>query len=161
MSITDVIAACALVLSMLSLYLQWKDKQPRLKIRLQVVGRSLPVGPPDPQGQFSQQEVPMLCIHLANPTDAPIPVTAVQIRVNHKTPIALQEFHLLGTPQPQCVAKPHDAREYYVRGKELAGDLDKVGIRGHFHAVVEIHDEFDRTYSSKLTSLSTEELAET
>jgi len=71
---TTTIASVALILSLLSLYLQWRKTRPQLRVSLAVHPLALPL--PSDEG-VRPQNVPSVIIHIANPSDSAVHIRHV------------------------------------------------------------------------------------
>jgi hypothetical protein len=154
MGITDIIAFLALLLSSFSLYLQWREKRPLLKVEATQGKKSLPILS-DRAGGFVDVAVPVLYIYLSNPKEKEVRLSKYYILPKRGLQIEMKPFSPISS-----VVGPGRRQEPVIRGKELFEDLTKQGISGDIEARIEIQDEVGNRYKAKGIKINVQELEE-
>jgi|SRR5215471_13496635 len=144
--ITDVVAPLALALSALSLYLQWKHTRVRLKVRPSI-GIDYIRFKLDGAGGYVGKDLPVLRIHLANPTENPIHIKGVYVAFK-KWEVELKHVK----DNRISPVEPHRDSDFVASGnhvfhileREDYKDKDKVRIK------IKVYDEIGTVFTSKL-----------
>jgi hypothetical protein len=148
--ITTTIATVALLLSVLNLYLQWKEKKPLLKVAATVTTKEFPVLP-DSTGQSPPtKEFRVLSVYLSNPSEKAIHVRAINLVPSFGSQIELKEYNALYVAvfTPFAI-ESYRGREFIVRGQWLAEELQKHGHSSNVRCIVEVNDDVGKQYKSK------------
>jgi hypothetical protein len=87
--ITCIISISALGLASYSLYLQRKDKKPRLKLHIETDKQNVYLGKKNEMGFSVEELVEVLIIHAANPTDKQINVETIHFKAEKYPSIAV------------------------------------------------------------------------
>jgi hypothetical protein len=95
-------------------------------------------------------EVPSLVVHLANPGETPVNVSALYLVSSMASPVELKEHHAMhGEYQTPFTVEPQGGHDVHVRGKTLLGKFDWGSPPTTFRARVYVHDEVRRIHKSK------------
>ncbi|HBB95908.1 MAG TPA: hypothetical protein DC054_11005 [Blastocatellia bacterium] len=113
-----IISSLALALSMTSLYLQRRDKRPRLKLDLERKRRDLEVSETDERGFFKVVETDVMEVRAANPTDKQINILSIEFE-----PEGCKAFSV---PLNSTISEipSHEARDAIVMWDELMHALE-------------------------------------
>jgi len=151
MTITEVIALIALLLSLFSIYLQWFDKYPRLTIMPRIAKGSLPTMSGERKGS-------VFSINAYNTSATPVHIKEVWLSTN-KFVIKLYDYNALYSRvfSPFTI-EPHRDKDMYVQTKELLEDLKKCKLNRIFKAKIILQDETHRKYKSKNVTIDTKQL---
>lgn len=120
-----VISSLALLLSVFSLYLQRRDKKPRLNLRIETNDKNIDLGNRD-EGGFPMEELTtVLVIHAANPTDKQINIESIQFQP--------KDYAAITVPLSRTITSipPHEKRHAIVVVSQFQQALG-VANSGHF-----------------------------
>ncbi|MDP9476210.1 MAG: hypothetical protein M3R38_11115 [Actinomycetota bacterium] len=152
---SPVVSLLALGLAVLSLYLQRRDKHPRLKIRHKTaMVPSLP-SPDDPRAQF----------HVANPGEQTITVSAVHLvlKGGRRIPVTggwmIDTEGKLGFITLPCKLTSGESVSFLTDLRQLAKVLESMGYYPKAKFKIEVTDATDKTYT-KRTKINTKEWGE-
>ena len=158
--LSDIIAIIALILSITSLYWQWREKRPHLKVTPSIEVKSLSIGS-NGQGGFAQKDTVAFCVYLANPSEKPVHVTAVHLYPQKGKEIPLGEFDALYQRlfRPFTI-EPLRGHTFTVWGQTLVKALQESGFNDTVEARVIVKDEVNKQYKSKSIRFSINQLRE-
>jgi hypothetical protein len=152
--VSDIAAIVALILSSISLILQWRVNRPDLRVDPQIEIKPLPINP-NGQGGFEKITTFALCIYLMNPSEKPIHISGVFIKTHKSHLIQLDEnLDLYQFSFMPFTIEPLRSRTFTVLGEKLTLLLQQDGIIGTVRANVIVQDEVKKQYKSKYFNLS-------
>lgn len=153
MAFSDLIAAIAIILSIISLYLQLRDKRPRLDVRPRIQVREFP------SSHSVNKSAPALAVYLSNPSEKPIHIKNIWLIPRTGQKIQIFEFHTIYPKfsRPFTI-DPLRGRDFLVLGQEIADDLTQLGYKEKVQATIVVHDETNRQYKSKRIRFSIAQL---
>jgi len=156
--LSEITPIIALILSVISLIWQWRDKRTNLRVRPQIEIKPLPIVS-DGQGGFEKKNTVALCIYLTNPSEKAVHISGVYIKPRKSHMIQLDEFPGLdqGLFQPFTI-EPLRGRTFTVWGEKLAKLLQDKGFIGVIQANVIAQDEVNRQYKSRLIRFTVNQL---
>lgn len=116
--ITWIISLLALFIASLSLYLQRRDRRPRLKLRIERNQQNLPTGELSDYGTSATAESEALEIYAGNPTDRTITIDKITF---HR-----KGFEALIVPVARTISTipPHEKRHAIVVVSRLSAQLE-------------------------------------
>ncbi|MFN8597170.1 MAG: hypothetical protein U0559_13435 [Anaerolineae bacterium] len=158
--LSDIIAGIALILSIISLYLQWKDKQPHLRISPSVEIKPLPIVR-DQTGGFSSRDTLVLTVYLANSSEKTVHVTGIYLSLPKGKLLQLDSYPGLeqGRFSPFSV-EPFRGYAFTVWGKKVAKILHENSINGNVQAKIMVQDEMQKIYTSRKLRFSIQQLVD-
>ena len=117
MVVTWVISVVALGVASYSLFLQRRDRKPRLKLRVETDKRNVYLGKQNGMGFSVTELTDMLIIHAANPTDKQVNVERIEFEVKDYPPIDV--------PLNETIESipPHEKRQAMVVVAQLRAEL--------------------------------------
>jgi len=156
--ITVLTAVWGAVTGTLSLALRYRDKGPRLVITAEPdtvpswhLNEASATGPPPP--------IPVLRVHLANPTDTPTHVRNVYLVLGRNRVHLTQVHQMYENYNPPFTVEPYNGHDFYSLGSKLVAELGSHGHRGKVSMRLVVDDELGRTYRSAVISLDLQRLA--
>jgi hypothetical protein len=155
---TDITAALAIILSVISLVWQWREKRPDLRVSPQIETKPLPIAS-DGMGGFANVNTVALCIYLTNPGEKPVYVSGVYLKLQKSQTFQLDDFHALydGLFRPFSI-EPLRGYTFNIWGEKLAKLLQENGINGNLKAKIIVRDEVNKQYKSKSLRFSVSQL---
>lgn len=144
--IATVIAALALLLSIMNFITQRRDKRPRLLVHPSMQRVGLPLAS---DSGFPTQDAPAMVVHIANPSENPINVKKVELRLPGEQTIQLFQHNALYQDywRPFAVS-PWNGHNIHVLGERLAAQIREVTESRRVRSIVVVHDELGNTYQS-------------
>jgi hypothetical protein len=134
MLVTWIISVVALGVATYSLYLQRKDRKPRLNISVETTTDELGPHTPDGYGGTIRTQIAVIVIHASNPTDKPINVESIRFKPTG--------YPSMVVPLSQTISSipPHDKRQAIVVVPQLRAELG-VANSGQFVVIDALGNE--------------------
>jgi hypothetical protein len=148
--VTDVTAVLALLLSIISLYWQWTRNRPRLKIVPMIRHHNFAL-----IFDGTEREVPALKIRVSNPGEKPVHISKVGLILRKGIEISLSQW--LSDPLPMVI-DPQAGCEFWIKGPELARELEKHSDVKNLKVAICVTDVVGRVYRSQWFRLSAKQL---